>query len=698
MTLLARGADLRSDPRRARGLSRARRRPSRHQAVERDGVERERRRRASSSSTSGSRGSRAATTRRSSPRPAPCRERRTTWRRSSAAARRSGRGRTSTRPASSSTSSLAGRAAVPGQRRRDRSWRSTSSSSRRRFGRSPRSRRWRRPRPCTRRSRSSRTIGRPRASSAMRSRPPSKGPIRERWPRPRRCCAAVAGLARSERAHHGPATRTSPRARARRRNGWRRRSVVVLDARRRAERRASRMPRYGRALVRARADGRASRRTVGGRRRRRSARDGVARSARCARSRRASGRRRRRRAARTRRPQRSAQARATCSSARRPTPTWSPKITRLFERRGRGREVHAIRDRARRRATLRRALARATADEAVRHVVKAGDSCSAIAQQYYGDTRFVDAPARRESRARAEAAAACPAGGHGAHHPAEAARARPAPTRSSRPCATRSTCSRPRRSRGRPNDPLFRGNRVSTQAASAADVTFRDETQVKLGERTLVIILGDARGAAAKVRAATATDADHARHRQPPRVHGRRASGRALLGSVATDAGGGEGLQRRGAGERRRREDDAPRGLRRELRDRRAGARRARSRAASARRRSSASRPRCHGRSRRRRSGRRSPPLVLLDRGTARRSSASTTCPRAPVTHIAEWHVQIARDGIFRDVAVDTTAPARDASSRGPAAGPRPLLHPRERDRRRPLRGPVRRRSRASWS
>jgi len=35
---------------------------------------------------------------------------------------------------------------------------------------------------------------------------------------------------------------------------------------------------------------------------------------------------------------------------------------------------------------------------------------------------------------------------------------------------------------------------VSTQAASAADVTFRDETQVKLGERTLVIILGGAIG------------------------------------------------------------------------------------------------------------------------------------------------------------------------------------------------------------
>src|SRR5262249_22944231 len=40
--------------------------------------------------------------------------------------------------------------------------------------------------------------------------------------------------------------------------------------------------------------------------------------------------------------------------------------------------------------------------------------------------------------------------------------------------------------------------RVSTQEQSAADVTFRDESQVKLGERTLVIILGDVRAAASK--------------------------------------------------------------------------------------------------------------------------------------------------------------------------------------------------------
>ena len=82
---------------------------------------------------------------------------------------------------------------------------------------------------------------------------------------------------------------------------------------------------------------------------------------------------------------------------------------------------------------------------------------------------------------------------------------------------------------GHPNDPLFRGNRVSTEAASAADVTFRDETQVKLGERTLVIILGDARSAAAtrretqttlvtgNLRAFMAGGGRHATRPRPPR-------------------------------------------------------------------------------------------------------------------------------------------------------------------------------------
>jgi hypothetical protein len=47
------------------------------------------------------------------------------------------------------------------------------------------------------------------------------------------------------------------------------------------------------------------------------------------------------------------------------------------------------------------------------------------------------------------------------------------------------------------NEPLSRGNTVSTEARSQAEVTFRDTTRVQLGEQTLVVILGDASGKSA---------------------------------------------------------------------------------------------------------------------------------------------------------------------------------------------------------
>jgi opacity protein-like surface antigen len=47
------------------------------------------------------------------------------------------------------------------------------------------------------------------------------------------------------------------------------------------------------------------------------------------------------------------------------------------------------------------------------------------------------------------------------------------------------------------NEPLSRGNTVSTEVSSHAEVTFRDTTRVQLGEQTLVVILGDASSKAA---------------------------------------------------------------------------------------------------------------------------------------------------------------------------------------------------------
>lgn len=51
----------------------------------------------------------------------------------------------------------------------------------------------------------------------------------------------------------------------------------------------------------------------------------------------------------------------------------------------------------------------------------------------------------------------------------------------------------PERKPGKVNEPLYRGNRVATEQRSGADVLFRDESELRLGEKTLVIILGDSK-------------------------------------------------------------------------------------------------------------------------------------------------------------------------------------------------------------
>jgi hypothetical protein len=154
------------------------------------------------------------------------------------------------------------------------------------------------------------------------------------------------------------------------------------------------------------------------------------------------------------------------------------------------------------------------ADEAApqTHVVKANETCAAIAQRYYGDARLVDVLHRANP-----ALASTPSPHKLREGMVLVIPARPASiagVSSAAPPDAQLTTVRnhvdvqsPETRAGKPNDPLFRGNRVSTEASSAADVTFRDETQVKLGERTLVIILGDARSAAAPLRTRDAAQA-----------------------------------------------------------------------------------------------------------------------------------------------------------------------------------------------
>lgn len=151
--------------------------------------------------------------------------------------------------------------------------------------------------------------------------------------------------------------------------------------------------------------------------------------------------------------------------------------------------------------------ASASADDAVRHTVKKGDTCASIAQQYYGDSRLVDVLHKANP-----AIGSLPA----PHHLKEGTVliVPPKPAGESAPDARLTTVRNrvevlaPETRPGKPKDPLFRGNRVSTEASSSADVTFRDESQVKLGERTLVVILGDVRSAAKKEEAATVNAAE----------------------------------------------------------------------------------------------------------------------------------------------------------------------------------------------
>jgi hypothetical protein len=137
------------------------------------------------------------------------------------------------------------------------------------------------------------------------------------------------------------------------------------------------------------------------------------------------------------------------------------------------------------------------------YVVKKGDTCSTIAATFFGDIKRIDlvhklnpqlGPVPHNLRA-----------GQVLLLPAKPTPALAAPDARLTRIRNEVEVSTPEPRPGKPNDPLFRGDRVGTMAASAADVTFRDETQVKLGERTLVIIFGDTNASATRTNAAEAT-------------------------------------------------------------------------------------------------------------------------------------------------------------------------------------------------
>ena len=313
--------------------------------------------------------------------------------------------------------------------------------------------------------------------------------------------------------------------------------------------------------------------------------------------------------------------------------------------------------------------ASAHAEEPVWHVVKAGDSCSSIAQHYYGDTRFVDLlHAANPELARKPPPHVLKEGMVLVIPPKPAPRTGPDAQLTA--VQNQVDVLTPETKPGKANDPLFRGNRVSTQAASAADVTFRDETQVKLGERTLVIILGDARSAAARVGAPAETQTTLVTGNLRAFMAGGAASPSAPRGpaAVGTDAAAvkiydGEAQVSADAVKTTRlavyRGSSAidARGTRREV-PRGFGSK------AELGQQPTVPRPLPPAPV-----WTTPPPLVLLDRGSASIVGEYDVPPAGPT--VASWHVQIARDGIFRDVAVDTTAPVgvRRLEAQPPGAG-----------------------------
>jgi hypothetical protein len=296
----------------------------------------------------------------------------------------------------------------------------------------------------------------------------------------------------------------------------------------------------------------------------------------------------------------------------------------------------------------------ALADE--RHVVKPNETCASIAQQHYGDARLVDIL----HRANPTLAASPPP------HVLREGMVLVIPPQPSAPAASpdaqltrvrnRVDVINPETKEGKPNDPLFRGNRVSTQEASAADVTFRDESQVKLGERTLVVILGDAHSAAAPPQTSLMTGglrafiAKEPKKVVTPAANVTVSSGQAQVTSDAAQTtrlavyAGRSTIDARGT----TREVTPGFGSKAELGK------------APTQPHPLPAAPIWTG----------LPPSVLLDQGSGAPSIIGTYDAKSG-TSPAEWHVQVARDDAFDEILADSKAPAEKHRFEGklPSAG-----------------------------
>jgi LysM repeat protein len=131
------------------------------------------------------------------------------------------------------------------------------------------------------------------------------------------------------------------------------------------------------------------------------------------------------------------------------------------------------------------------------YTVKAGDSCTSIARSFFGDARRVDLLHDANPQLGPQPHKLKP--GTELTLPPKVVDAPKGPDARLAFVRNKVEVFAPTEKPGQANDPLYRGNRVSTLDASSANVLFRDETELRLGEDTLIVILGDQNASASRV-------------------------------------------------------------------------------------------------------------------------------------------------------------------------------------------------------
>jgi hypothetical protein len=142
----------------------------------------------------------------------------------------------------------------------------------------------------------------------------------------------------------------------------------------------------------------------------------------------------------------------------------------------------------------------ARAEELLHYTVQAGDTCETVAQKLFADSSATELLHKYN-----------PQLGPRPHHlkPGQVL-AMPPPTPDARLTAMHNQV-KVQMKPATPNEALFRGNRVVTGDDSTAEMTFRDQTELSMGAKTLVIVLGSTRSAAKTSDAALITGALRAR-------------------------------------------------------------------------------------------------------------------------------------------------------------------------------------------